>query len=114
MTLNEFQIKCKVIFITVSCAFVTACVQMPTEKQSVSDMRPQISFKADGAETRLTTARVILDNMDVGAVQDYLDGMATLKVQPGTHQLRIVQGTQVIHEERFYAGDGVVKSFALK
>lgn len=114
MTLNEFQIKCKVIFITVSCAFVAACVQMPTEKQSVSDMRPQISFQADAADTRLTTARVVLNNIDMGAVMDYMQGIATLKVLPGTHQLRIVQGAQVLHDERFYVGDGVVKSFVLK
>jgi len=114
MTFNNFQFKCKVIFITLACMFVSACVQMPTEKQSVSDMRPQISFKADTADTRLTTARVVLNNMDMGAVMDYMQGIATLKVLPGTHQLRIVQGVQVLHEERFYVGDGAVKNFVLK
>lgn len=104
----------KVIVAAVACVMVTACVQMPTEKQSVSDMRPQISFKANVSDARLATARVILDNMDVGAVQDYIDGVATLKVLSGTHQLRVIQGGQVLHEERFYAGDGVNKSFVLK
>lgn len=114
MNYNSLKLSCKLIITTLACTLATACVQMPTEKQSIADMRPQISFKANGSDSRVTTARVILDNMDVGTVQDYLDGIATLKVQPGTHQLRIVQGNQVIHEERFYAGDGVTKSFVLK
>lgn len=96
------------------CALATGCVQMPTEKQSVSDMRPQISFKVNSGDQRIASARVLIDNIDIGAVQEFLDGVNTLKVLSGTHQLRIVQGQQILHEERFYAGDGVNKSFVLK
>lgn len=112
MKINSFSNQALVIALVGFLA--TGCVQMPTEKQSVSDMRPQISFKVNASEPKWTSARVYLDNMDVGAVQDYLDGTATLKILPGTHQLRIVQGGQVLHEERFYAGDGVHKNFILK
>lgn len=114
MKLHKFNVTATAVAAIVACALATGCVQMPTEKQSVSDMRPQISFKANAADLRLATARVVLDNTDVGAVQDYIDGVATLKVLPGTHQLRVIQGVQLIHEERFYAGDGVNKSFFLK
>ena len=112
--MKSYKFNFKVVAATVVYALAAGCVQMPTEKQSVSDMRPQISFKSNPSDPKWASARVVLDNIDVGAVQDFMDGIATLKVLPGTHQLRIVQGGQVLHDERFYAGDGVNKSFILK
>ena len=87
------------------------CTQMPTEKQSVSDLRPQISFKADASRH---TARVLIDGLDMGAMGAYLDGSAALRIMPGTHQLRVVLGTQVLLDERFYVGDGVNRSFTVQ
>ncbi len=86
-----------------------ACTQMPTEKQSISDMRPQISFKA--ADERTRSARVILDGLDMGPVGDYLEGIASLRILSGSHKISIVSGSQLIHQEKFYAGDGVNRTF---
>lgn len=91
---------------------VLGCTQMPTEKQSVSDMRPQISFKASNAQ--LYGARVVIDGLDMGNVGLYLDGASALRIVAGTHQLRVMQGTQVLLDEKFYAGDGVNRSFIIK
>ena len=87
------------------------CTQLPTEKQSVSDLRPQISFKADASRH---TARVLVDGLDMGAMGAYLDGSAALRIMPGTHQLRVVLGTQVLLDEKFYVGDGVNRSFTVQ
>lgn len=111
---QKFSYASKVVQLIAVSAITMGCVQMPTEKQSVSDLRPQISFKANLSDQRMTSARVLIDNVDVGAVQEYLEGINTLKLQSGTHQLRIVQGNQILHDERFYAGDGVNKSFVVK
>jgi len=88
---------------------LSACTQMPTEKQSISDMRPQISFKA--ADEQARSARVILDGLDVGAVGSYMEGAASLRILSGTHLLTIASGNQVIFQEKFYAGDGVNRTF---
>lgn len=88
------------------------CTQMPTEKQSVSDMRPQISFKASDSQRH--NARVVIDGLDMGNVGSYLDGTSALRIVSGTHQLRIVQGSQVLLDEKFYAGDGVNRSFIVQ
>ena len=88
---------------------LSACTQMPTEKQSISDMRPQISFKA--ADEQVRSARVILDGIDMGAVESYLEGAASLRILSGTHLLSITSGNQVIFQEKFYAGDGVNRTF---
>ena len=47
----------------------------------------------------------------MGAVGNYLEGSASLRIISGTHQLRIVQGNQVLLDEKFYAGDGVNRIF---
>ena len=88
-----------------------ACTQMPTEKQSISDMRPQISFKA--GNERAQSARVILDGVDMGLVASYLEGAASLCILSGIHLLSIALGTQVIFQEKFYAGDGVNRTFTV-
>lgn len=89
-----------------------ACTQMPTEKQSISDMRPQISFKA--ADERAQSARIILDGLDMGLVASYLEGAASLRILSGTHLLSIALGNQLIFQEKFYAGDGVNRTFTVK
>ena len=91
---------------------LSACTQMPTEKQSISDMRPQISFKT--ADDRVLGAKVILDGLDMGPVGSYLEGAASLRILSGTHVLSVASGDQVIFQEKFYAGDGVNRTFILK
>lgn len=91
---------------------VGACTQMPTEKQSISDMRPQISFKT--TDDRLHSARVVLDGLDMGSVGDYMEGSAALRILSGTHVLRLVAGQQIIIDEKFYAGDGTNRAFTVK
>lgn len=91
-----------------------SCVQLPTEKQGVVDLRPQISFKVDGANALLTSSRILIDGIDVGAASEFLDGVNSLKILPGTHQIKVVTDGRTILEERFYVGDAVRKSFTLK
>lgn len=90
----------------------TACTQMPTEKQSVSDMRPQISFQLE--RENLASAQVWVDGLSMGQAGSYVAGQASLRVMPGTHELKVVMGSQVILSERIYLADGVNKSFVLK
>jgi hypothetical protein len=88
------------------------CTQMPTETRGVSDMRPQISFKPSSEATR--AARVLLDGLDIGSVGDYLDGVSAARILPGSHVLQVRAGEAVLLEEKFYAADGVSRSFSLK
>ncbi len=88
------------------------CTQMPTEKQNISDMRPQISFKVDGE--RAQDSRVLVDGLDVGMVSDFIDGKASVRVLPGTHIVSVTSSGRVLLEEKVYLGDGVSRSFIVK
>jgi hypothetical protein len=110
--MSQLNIKsCAMAFAIMALA---ACVQMPTEKQSVADLRPQITFKLNAANPLAPTSRVILDGQDMGSVQEFTDGVSALKVLPGTHQLQIRNGSLILQEERFYVADGVNKPFVVK
>jgi len=92
---------------------LAGCVQMPTEKQSVVDQRPQITFRVAGDVQRVAGARVLVDELDMGQVQQYLDGQASLRILPGMHLIKVQSGGNVLLMERAYLGDGVVRPFIL-
>jgi hypothetical protein len=104
--------KCAFSGILISILILCGCVQMPTEKQSVSDMRPQLTFKI--INDNLINARISVDGLDMGIVGDYAEGLAALRVLPGTHVIRVNVEGQVVVDEKFYIGDGVTKSFLVK
>jgi hypothetical protein len=91
---------------------LSGCVQMPTEKQGVSDLRPQLSFKI--ADENLRAARVMVDGLDMGAVGDYAEGAAVLRVLSGTHVVRVYASGVQILEEKIYVGDGVNRAILVK
>lgn len=93
---------------------LTGCVQYPTERQSVVDHRPQISFRYDAADSRLNEARVLVDGIDAGRLGDFVDGRGALRVIAGTHNVRVVSGNSIVLEERAYLGDGVSRPFIVK
>ena len=88
-----------------------SCVQMPTERASIVDTRPQISFRVIGDAASM---RVFIDGLDMGPVASYLEGAPeeaghALRILPGSHIVRVERRGSVIHEEKLYLGDGVSK-----
>jgi len=100
------------ILVALSGLVTSGCTQMPTEKQGISDMRPQVTFKGVTDETR--SARVLVDGLDMGQIGDYLDGVAALRVLPGTHVIKIEQSGRTLAQEKVYLGDGVSRSILVK
>ena len=91
---------------------LVACVQYPTERQSVVDTRPSLSFRMTGTSDAST--RVIVDGLDMGSVSDYLEGKGSLRILPGTHVIKITNGTSLLLQETLYVGDGVNRTMTVK
>lgn len=91
---------------------VSACTQMPTEKQNVTDMRPQLSFKI--LDERLLVAKIYVDGLDMGSIGEFREGVASLRIRSGSHQIRININDQVLIEEKLYFGDGVNRTILVK
>ena len=92
--------------------FITGCTQWPTEKQSISDLRPGISFKAQNAA--LLDGRVVLDGLDMGQAKDYQEGVAMMRVLPGPHLLNVTFNGQKLIDEKIFTSDGVNQTFLLQ
>lgn len=103
-----------VSLLALAMATLSGCVQYPTERQSVVDLRPQISFRFDPADARMNEARVLVNGLDTGRLGDFLDGTGSLRVLSGTHTVRVVSGATVLLDERAYLGDGVARPFNVK
>ena len=96
-------------------SLAAGCVQYPTERQSVVDQRPQISFRFDAADAaRLGEARVLVDGLDAGRLADFVDGRGSLRVLPGNHSIKVLSGNVVLLDERAYLGDGVARPFNVR
>ena len=91
-----------------------ACtIQLPTEKQEVADLRPQLSFSLADPNDRAGNYRVQVDGLDMGSVEKYLSGQNGLKVLSGTHLVRIEDRGRVVVEERLYLGDGATRTIVI-
>jgi hypothetical protein len=95
-----------------SLVLITGCTQWPTEKQSISDLRPGISFKAQNPA--MLEGRVVLDGLDMGQAKDYQEGVALMRVLPGPHILNVSFDGQKLLDEKIFTSDGVNQTFLLQ
>lgn len=100
------------VSVLLAALLVFGCSQIPTEKQSAVDMRPQISFKIVNENVR--GARVLVDGLDMGSVDEYQENQAALKVLPGKHVVSIVQRDQLVYEESIYVGHGISRAIVVQ
>jgi len=83
-----------------------ACtIQLPTEKQEVADLRPQLTFVLSDPDDKPGLYRILVDGLDMGSVEKYLSGQNGLKVLSGTHLIKVEGRGRVVVEERVYLGD---------
>ena len=94
------------IFVSV---VLSACIQFPTEKQEVVDLRPHLSFSLpEGFDP--AGHRLIIDNLDMGLLANYLAGQQTLRVLPGMHVVRIELRGKTVFLETVFLGDGATRT----
>ena len=97
---------------TIAGTSLVACVQTPTEKQQVVDLKAQVSFAY--ANESLANASVIVDGLQMGVIRNYKAGIAALQLKPGTHHIQVQMDTQSLLSEKVYVGDGVSKTLEIR
>lgn len=109
---NSVRSTVVLVSVLLAALLVFGCSQIPTEKQSAVDMRPQISFKIVNENVR--GSRVLVDGLDMGSVDEYQENQAALKVLPGKHVVSIVQRDQLVYEESIYVGHGISRAIVVQ
>jgi hypothetical protein len=110
--MKKNPVKLIILAAGVILSILTGCTQMPTEKQGIVDLRPQLSFRT--LDDGLREGRVLVDGLDMGKVGDYAEGVTSLRVVSGSHVVRVEVNGRTILEERVYTGDGVNRTILVK
>jgi hypothetical protein len=105
MKLNSF-------ILIIGFSFILGCTQFPTEKQSVSDMRPSLSFKV--MNDSLLSARILVDGLDMGSIEEFKENKASLRVLSGPHLIRVELNGNALVNEKIYLNDGVNKTLLIQ
>jgi len=100
------------LFLVLTALLGLGCSQVPTEKQSAVDLRPQISFKV--ANDNIKGSTVFVDNLNMGLIDEYQENHAALRVLPGKHIVSIVKRDQVIYQETIYVGHGISRTIIVQ
>lgn len=90
-----------------------ACIQMPSERQEVADLRPHFSFALADSRDDASAYRVYVDGLDMGSAASYMSGRNSLKVISGTHLVKVEGRGRVVFEERVYLGDGATRTIMI-
>lgn len=93
-------------------AALVGCVQMPTESQGAVDQRPRIGFTV-ASDMDSSTARVVVDGLDMGPLSRYQDAMGSLPLLPGSHLIQVRDKGRILFQETVYLADGARRSLVV-
>ncbi len=108
MKMNSIVLAAALFGLSGGCA-----IQFPTEKHSVADLRPAITFKTEARDPATLDARVTVDGLDAGRLGDFIEGQGALRVLSGNHVVQVIKGGAAVLNERVYLGDGVTRAFLI-
>ncbi|RZU00818.1 hypothetical protein [Rivibacter subsaxonicus] len=90
-------------------ALASGCASWTTESKKVAespDPRPRIVFRFDSRDDLVPTARVLVDERDVGALGDFGELRAPLRVSAGTHRVKVTFFDKVMLDTQITVDDG--------
>lgn len=95
-----------IVLIVISCG-VSGC-KMPSTSVRTIDDRPTLAFKnaPDGAI-------LFVDGISMGVASEYDGDPNVLLVEPGTHTIRIMSGSSVVHEQKVFV-EGSLKTITVR
>lgn len=93
----------KTIVALFATALLAACSYTTSQSRTV-DARPTLSVAGAPAGSTL-----VVDGLSMGGARDFAPDRQALKLQPGTHVVRIEQDGRVLQEEKVFLSEGVLK-----
>jgi hypothetical protein len=97
----------KIILMSLLAGVIAGCSMPNTTVRSV-DSRPSLAIK--GAPS---SAKLIIDGLDVGAANTYNGDPQVLILEPGTHKVLVTDGSDVLYEQ-FVFVESELKNITLK
>lgn len=101
----------RVFFLILATVWLTAC-QLPSERVVVGDNSAGLSFRVLNESDAVY--EVYVDGLLMGNARDFAEGVAILKVLPGSHVVRVLSKGKVVSEEQFYVASGANKVLTVK
>ena len=78
--------------------FIVGCaMNYPTTKISTVDSRPTLSFTNAPADSI-----VLVDGINMGNTAKYNGNPKVLAVEPGTHDITVLQGSSVVYKQTIF------------
>jgi hypothetical protein len=77
-----------------------------TDAAVAADPRAQIVFRFGDFNEERTAARVLVDGVDVGALGDFADRRTPLRLDAGTHRIRVTFFDRVLLDQSVNVANG--------
>jgi hypothetical protein len=89
--------KKMILFMLMIVTCILCSCSMPSTSVRTVDDRPTLAFRGvpEGA-------LLFVDDLNMGAAGQYDGELKALKVEPGTHVVRIISGNEVLYEQRVF------------
>lgn len=97
----------RIVFLLITFVIV-GCVY-PTSQVGAVDDRPTLSI--DGAPV---DSMLLVDGIVVGKAADFVSGKQAVRLQAGTHVIRVEQSGKAIYEEKVFLSSGVSRSINIQ
>ncbi|SMF47691.1 hypothetical protein SAMN02745866_03073 [Alteromonadaceae bacterium Bs31] len=91
----------------------SACVKQPTTMEETVDLRPAISFTPLNETQAGSAYAVYVDGLAMGTADQYLTGVAALRVLSGSHVVELKLNGETVLQTKIYLGDGAVKALQI-
>ncbi len=98
----------KRIFVVTLALVLGACVYPTTQTQVVDD-RPTVSVEGAPEGSSL-----LVDGLVIGAASEYAPTKRAVRLQPGTHVVRVEKGGMILMEEKVFLSGGMFKVFKVE
>lgn len=92
--------------IIMSLGLFSCAINDPVKTQAVVDDRPRLTF--DVSDYEPSSVELIVDGLSYGKVNKYLSDIASLRILPGKHEVKLVSASRIIYQKTDYFAESTL------